>query len=112
LRKTLSDKGKEGAEARWGNRGAIRDGNAKERKGKENKVNNTTVALQKIEAWLRKSDKVKNPTAYLSKITAEFPIEIIEIAWKKAQSGNDVKTPGQFYEKCKSLTNSHSQQAK
>lgn len=41
LRKKLSEKGKEGAINRWGNRGAIRDGisnpNAKERKGKERK---------------------------------------------------------------------------
>lgn len=69
----------------------------------DSKVKTTTVELQKIEAWLRKSGKVKNPKAYLLKITTEFPIEIIERAWKKSQSGNDVHTPGQFYEKCKSL---------
>lgn len=46
LRKELSDKGRIGAEKRWGNREAnrvangvaIREGNAKERKGKESKV--------------------------------------------------------------------------
>lgn len=39
IRKHLSEQGKKGAELRWGNRGAIREGisdpNAKERKGKE-----------------------------------------------------------------------------
>jgi hypothetical protein len=33
VRKALSDKGKEGAAKRWGNRGANGDPNAKERKG-------------------------------------------------------------------------------
>lgn len=57
LRKSLSEKGKEGALLRWGNREEIRgaigtpngEGNAKERKGKKRKVNTKVYIPPSIE---------------------------------------------------------------
>jgi hypothetical protein len=71
IRKTLSDKGKEGAIIRWGNRGAngeantlpIGKGNAKERKGKERKRNiYSSAGAQKTKTFKdwSKDDLVEN----------------------------------------------------
>jgi len=47
VRKMFSDKGREGAKKRWGDRGAISTPNAKERKGKESKSKKSARSLKK-----------------------------------------------------------------
>ena len=59
LRLKLSESGKTGANNRWGNRVAIREGNAKERKEKEIKVKESKVNIidDKFEEWWFTYDK-------------------------------------------------------
>ena len=59
LRLKLSESGKTGANNRWGNRVAIGEGNAKERKEKENKVKESKVNIidDKFEEWWFNYDK-------------------------------------------------------
>lgn len=46
LRNSFKLSGKKGADKRWGNRGAIRGANAKERKGKERKIKDSITSEQ------------------------------------------------------------------
>ena len=62
LRLKLSESGKAGANNRWGNRGAIGDGNAKESKGKEikekeTKVNKINIIDSAFNEWWNAYDK-------------------------------------------------------
>lgn len=69
---------------------------------KEKKEKNDNYVGEKIVKWLMERG-IGNPDGYLVKMTNEFGIDIVEIAWKKAHNLPNIQTPSDLYELCKKL---------
>lgn len=102
FRKSLSDAGKEGAKKRWGDSPPNSPPNANNNKGKETKVNKTTVVDKKLKSWLKNSGK---GDGYVHWLLKEYG-EVVNTAWKKVLAGHNVHSPADFVELCKTLSSS------